>query len=223
MEGRGPRGARMETEARTPSFYPQKGRGHLSPSGDQCGGPSTLSPAPLSLALLAEPPSALQHPDPSPLSQGPGHLAAHGLGCPHQLTAQQWRQLCGCRPAECLQLQDGHAGLPPSHAHSQPVGLQEHHREAAGGRGAVAGLLLDGPVLGVSFLDCPFPPRGSWLACPILGAARGRGSVPGLALTKGAGTPLARDSTFVFLSHPYIVSLASRWGVVGHCPPVAED
>lgn len=80
--------------------------------------------------------------------------------------------------------------------------------------GAAAGLLLDGPVLGLrpvllpSFLDCPLPfldcplPGGSWLACPILGAARSRGSIPGLALTKRAGTPLARDSTFMFLSHP---------------------
>lgn len=185
MEGRGPHGARVETRKQElPLFIPKREEGTSVQVGTSVGAPAPLALGPLSLALLAEPLPALQRPDPSPLSQGPGHLAAHGLGRPHQLTAQQWRQLCGCLPEECLQLQDGHAGLPPRHAHRQPVGLQEHHREAAGGRGAVLGLRPFWTVYAP-------PPRGSWLACPVLGATRGQGPIPGLVLTKGAGIPLA--------------------------------
>lgn len=97
-----------------------------------------FTPAPLRSACLF--PAPVWQPEPGPAihttlssgaalscSQEPGHLVAHGPGCPHECPAQQWGQLCSRGPTQCCQLQDSHEDLPSRHPHRQPVGLQEHH------------------------------------------------------------------------------------------------
>lgn len=82
--------------------------------------------------------SGCANPTPVSHSQEPLHRAAHGPGRPRELPAQQQLHQHGAE--EHLELQGGHTHLPPRVHHPQPVGLQEHHREAAGAGQGVAGL-----------------------------------------------------------------------------------
>lgn len=152
-----------------------------------------------------------------PPSQGPGHLTAHGPGCPHQLAAQQWCQLCGCRPAERFQLQGSHTGLPSRHPHCQPVGLQEHHRETAGGWGHGSGggrVPEEHP-----FLCCPRPPRTAHCrenpgAASGVGAHAGSGHCTVLAAPVHSGrAPLSRVS--LTCDYPHCGRQAQRGQGVG--------
>lgn len=175
-------------------------------------GPQHPQPCPDCMAFWLTPDQPSAPRNPSPLSQGPGHLAAHGLGCPHQLAAtQQWRQLCGCRKRNTPITRQPTRAFPRVHAPDQPVGLQEHLSARSCRWGLWQGCFWTGLCLGCPFLDCPpFPPGGKLANLSHPGGRQGQGSSRAGSHQGGLGRLLLGNSTFVLLSHPYIVSLASR-------------
>lgn len=185
--------AECGNRAKNSLFLSPKERALLSPKLGPVWGPQHPQPCPLSLALLADPRPALQHPTPLPSAKGRAISLPMDLDAHIQLTAQQWRQLCGCRPAECLNYKTATRAFPRCHAHSQPVGLQEHRPRSCRWAGAVAGLLLDRPACAWGILSgLSIPARRELASLSHPGGRQGQGALPGLALTKGAGTPLAQ-------------------------------
>lgn len=171
--------------------------------------------APLSLALLAEPLPAFSAPTPLPSAKG------RAISLPMDLDAHISSLLSS--GTSCVAAAQRNASNYKTATRAfprvMPTANQWDYKNIIE-KLQVGGGLCSGCVL--SGLSTPRPPEGAGYLVPSWGPPGAGAPFQGWRSPRGLGR-LSLETPSCFSLTLYTVSLASRWGVVGYCPPVAED